>query len=88
LHEPTLKPKIAKEYVLLTLKEMLTKFKEIKGMKKAQQLTKHIHNGWQSAINKVIINKLTDIIKINRSAENTATVYMRDRYMSGRFIKS
>jgi hypothetical protein len=38
-------PKIAKEYVLPTLKEMLTKFKEIKGMKIAQQLTKHIHNG-------------------------------------------
>ena len=30
---------------LPTLKEMLTKLKETKGMKKAQGTTQHIHNG-------------------------------------------
>jgi len=37
-------PKIAKEYVLPTLSEMLTKFKETEGMKKAQPITKAIKN--------------------------------------------
>jgi len=41
--------------------------------------TQHIHNGWQSAINKMIMNKLTDIAIMNKSAKNTATVHMRDR---------
>jgi hypothetical protein len=36
--------KIAKEYVLPTLTEMLTKLREIEGMKKAQQLTMHINH--------------------------------------------
>jgi hypothetical protein len=29
------------------------------------------------------MNNLTDIAIINRSAENTATVHMRDRYLQG-----
>jgi hypothetical protein len=29
------------------------------------------------------MNKLTDIAILNRSAENTATVHMRDRYGQG-----
>jgi len=43
-HEPTLRPKIAKEYGLPTHRKMLTKLKEIERMKKAQHLTKAISN--------------------------------------------
>ena len=38
-HEPTLNPKIAKEYVLPTLRKMLTKLREMERIKKAQHLT-------------------------------------------------
>ena len=65
-HEPTLKPKIAKEYVLLTLRNMLTKLKEIEGMNKDQHLTKAIRNvGNMLYMNIIAINKISDKLKIN-----------------------
>ena len=48
--------------------------------RKYDHTTQHIHNGGESAINKLIMNKLTDITIMNRSAKNTATVHMRDRW--------
>jgi len=58
-------PKIAKEYVLPTLKDMLTKLKETEGMKKAQQLTKAIRNaGKVLNMNIVAVNKISSKLKV------------------------
>jgi len=51
---------------LPTLTEMLTKLKEIEGMKKAQQLTKAIRNaGKVLFMNIIAINKISSKLKIN-----------------------
>ena len=41
--------------------KMLTKLKEIKGMKKAQGTTLYISNGGQSAINEINMYNLTTV---------------------------
>lgn len=52
-------------------------------MKDNKQLTTmHIHNGGQSAINKLNMNKLDGSAILNRSAENPATVHVRGRWAS------
>ena len=64
-HEPTLRPKIAKEYGLPTHRKMLTKLKEIERMKKAQHLTKAIRNaGKVLNINIVALNKISSKLKV------------------------
>ena len=60
-------PKIAKEYVLPTLTEMLTKLKEMVEMKKAQSITKAIRNAGKVLNMKLIaINKISGKLKTNR----------------------
>ncbi len=60
-------PKIAKEYVLPTLRKMLTKFRKMEGMNKAQPITKAIRNaGKVINMNIIEINKLCGKLKIYR----------------------
>ena len=64
-HEPPLRPKIAKEYGLPTHRKMLTKFKEIERMKKAQHLTKAIRNaGKVLNMNIIATDKISSKLKV------------------------
>ena len=59
-----------------TLKEMLTKFKEIEGIKKAQGTTLYISNGGYIAINEINMNKINNGAIMKVSAINTATAHI------------
>ena len=64
-HEPTLRPKIAKEYVLPTLEKMLTKFEIMNEMIKHESTTKAIRNaGKVLNMNIITINKISSKLKV------------------------
>ena len=61
---------------LPTLKVMLTKLKEMEGMKKAQGTTLYISNGGYSAIDEVNTNKSNNGANMKVSAKKSATAHI------------
>ncbi len=78
-------PKIAKEYALPTLTEMLTKLIEMKGIKKHIPPTSCISNGGQSAKIETNMRKINNSAKMNKSAGNPATTHTHNRYAPIRY---
>jgi len=64
---------------LPTLREMLTKLKETKGMKEAQGTTLYISNGEQSAINERYMYKLNNGANMKISGIKSATAHSQAR---------